>query len=652
MLVAGQRVGPYVVQQLIAVGGTSEVYTVRRDDGAEDAPLLALKLLQAALGDIPALQARLWNEALGLRALDVAGLVPVMDHGSHDGRPYLVLEYMLGGNLSDRARPMKRQSAVTIGAQLARTLALLHARGIVHRDVKPHNVLFTIAGEARLADFGIAKNEPGKRDGTLIPHSTETGVFVGTRAYAAPEQLTNAKEVTPQADVYALGVLLFELLTGALPERGEDSRHVLRGPGTRRLWDTLRAESPQLAALLGRMLSFRPGDRPGASAVAAELEHIGTRPEPRPMPWRGRAAWLAGVSLIALVPADPGPALGRRLDSLYDAFERDLDAGGLAAAEESLTEAAQWIKSEPVPAPEFGARQAVKLADRDRIQGDLRRAARGYEASLLAWRQLSSMSGSPDAHRRRAICANELGDMLLHLGEHAEAIALYREALFHQQILLTRQFSPRPQLAYTQYRIGRYHAERHEVPAAQQALRDAWDLLKGPDDQDDVLLYRSRVAEQLASLTEPTEAMSHARRAYDLSQEGLRRHPASVRYQLAHLRATWRLGTLGQEGRMKAASLEALRSLWRKKPALAGPAHELIEVLLSAARQEPAREDLRREAHQLLEQLERHGQLQGDVHLQTFRAELSALESRTLPVLPTGSPAMAASSPPQARQQK
>ncbi len=195
--------GRYRLEQLVGRGGTAEVW--RATDTQLDRPV-ALKLVTAPHDES---SARAADEARTLAQLSHPSLVQVYDAGTDtSGRPWVVMEYVEGETLSDaiRARPMPVHRVAAVGAALAEALAHVHARGMVHRDVKPGNVLLGRGGTVKLTDFGIARLVDAAK-------VTSTGLMVGTASYLAPEQVSG-EPVGPPTDVYALGLVLLESLTG------------------------------------------------------------------------------------------------------------------------------------------------------------------------------------------------------------------------------------------------------------------------------------------------------------------------------------------------------------------------------------------------------------------------------------------------------
>jgi hypothetical protein len=256
-----RTIGRYRVRHRIGRGGMGEVWaawdeTLKRE--------VALKVLRTDRQD-PIAVARFEREVRATTELTHPNTVRVFDFGAtEDGISYYAMELLRGEPLSAllrREAPLPPARTVWLGAQVARALAEAHARGIVHRDVKPENVFVTHAGDevdhAKVLDFGIARVMNGLEGGL-----TETGV-VGTPQYLAPELLMGEK-ATAAADVYALGVVLFQMLTGALPFAAEDARALLLarlGMEPRGVRE-LAPEVPEaLADVVRRALARSPGDR-------------------------------------------------------------------------------------------------------------------------------------------------------------------------------------------------------------------------------------------------------------------------------------------------------------------------------------------------------------------------------------------------------
>lgn len=278
MLTGGSRLGRFLIRDLIdASGATSSVYRAEDERGQE----LALKVLDLEFDERPDLLGRFLSEARVIlrRGLAHPGLPRVVAvEVPSVGPPYIAME-LLGATLAAELRRAGRlpvATALQIAAQLAEVLAYLHEQGIIHRDVKPDNVVFAPGPgvQVKLIDLGQAKLPAAdERAGALV--STALGSRCGTPAYRAPEQWHDAKTVSDRADVYSLGVMLYEVLAGAPPFPDGD-------PGALRLAHATADPPPlpasaALSTLYQAMLEKRPADRPSAAAVARTLRALLTR---------------------------------------------------------------------------------------------------------------------------------------------------------------------------------------------------------------------------------------------------------------------------------------------------------------------------------------------------------------------------------------
>ena len=252
--------GRYEIGDLIGAGGSARVYRARdRLLGR----IVAVKLLDAdaAQSSDPAAHERFLREAQTSAGFAHRHSVATFDAGDADGHLFLVMEFVDGVSLAQRIAsdaPMAESEVVRIAGQVLEALGAAHTSGLVHRDVKPANILLDAVGDVKLADFGIAK-----RFDELSESLTVAGMVIGTRDYLAPEQAAG-RAVGPQVDLYALGVVLFEMATGVRPNRSVGASTDPR---------TLRADlTPTLATSISTALSQRPDDRfASASAMAAAL---------------------------------------------------------------------------------------------------------------------------------------------------------------------------------------------------------------------------------------------------------------------------------------------------------------------------------------------------------------------------------------------
>ena len=273
----------------------AEVYLAHDEVLGRD---VALKVLRGKYAKNEEFVGRFRREARSAASLNHPNIVPVYDRGrSEDGTYYMAMEYLPGGTLKDRVLgegPLSPNAAVELGYQVARALGHAHEHGVIHRDVKPQNVLLTGAGYAKVTDFGIAKAA------TATTTTSSSGLILGTAGYMSPEQATG-KPVDPRSDLYSLGVVLYEMLTGTLPHRGEDPasvsfKHGDEAPPSPR---EANPDVPEpLDALTTKLLAEDPEDRyPSAVELADDLERM--RPGLPPLAAGTKETQKVGASLLS-----------------------------------------------------------------------------------------------------------------------------------------------------------------------------------------------------------------------------------------------------------------------------------------------------------------------------------------------------------------
>ncbi|MHB1045215.1 MAG: serine/threonine-protein kinase [Thermoanaerobaculia bacterium] len=215
---AGRKLGRYVLSRKLGAGGMAEVWEAF-DEGLHRS--VAVKVVRDEIAGEAEFRERFIREARLAAGLEHPRILPIYDFGTEAGVTYLVMPLLPGGSLRERiAGPMHPEEAIDCLASIAAALDHAHARGVLHRDVKPSNVLVDASGSLLLADFGLAKST------AVSSELTAAGMVVGTPAYMAPEQAIG-RPVDARADQYALGVLAFELLTGRTPFRSESPFAVL-----------------------------------------------------------------------------------------------------------------------------------------------------------------------------------------------------------------------------------------------------------------------------------------------------------------------------------------------------------------------------------------------------------------------------------------
>ncbi|HET9793266.1 MAG TPA: protein kinase [Thermoanaerobaculia bacterium] len=334
-LASGTRLGPYEILSPLGAGGMGEVYRARDTRLGRE---VAVKILPEDLANDAERISRFEREARSASALSHAHVVSVFDVGREKDRFYIVTEVVAGGSLRDLLDrgPLPFRRALDLAVQIASGLAEAHESGIVHRDLKPENILLTKSGDAKIADFGLAKLvETEGADLSQLPTSdglkTSDGLVMGTVAYMSPEQ-ASGRAVDFRSDQFAFGSILYEMLAGKPPFRraspGETMAAVIRDepdpPGA--------GVPPQLFWVVERCLSKEPADRYGSTRdLARELallrQHLsevmsGPAAAPAPSPIIGRRRdvipWaIAGVLLLGVVvlvarrgshsPPDAGP---------------------------------------------------------------------------------------------------------------------------------------------------------------------------------------------------------------------------------------------------------------------------------------------------------------------------------------------------------
>jgi serine/threonine protein kinase len=209
------KVGRFELQREIDRGGMAVVYLARDPQLGR---AVALKILPREFMFSPKFRARFEREAKVLVSLQIPGIVPVYDFGEHEGQPYLVMRYMVGGDLTNRIRqgPMSITESAEILSRIAPALDEAHRRGLIHRDLKPGNVLFDEENIAYLADFGVVK----LTEDQSMTLTTQGGV-IGTPAYMSPEQVMGKDELDGRSDIYALGAILYQMLTSQVPYKSD-----------------------------------------------------------------------------------------------------------------------------------------------------------------------------------------------------------------------------------------------------------------------------------------------------------------------------------------------------------------------------------------------------------------------------------------------
>jgi len=282
--------GRYQLVQVVGRGGMGEVWAARDLRLGRD---VAVKLLSPQMASPAGVRERFEAEARSAARLNHPNVVSVYDTGEHDGVAFLVMELLPGRTLADELAvgPLTSERARGVGLEVLSALGASHRAGILHRDIKPGNVLLSADGTVKVGDFGIAKSVDGL-------HLTTVGMIVGTVGYMAPERLAG-QPATPQSDLYALGVVLYEALTGQMPYQADTPLGLVRAierDDPVPLAEAVPEADAALAGAVERAMAKDPGRRfTTASDMAAAL--------------RGHLADTVSLSLsAATVGLAPSPA--------------------------------------------------------------------------------------------------------------------------------------------------------------------------------------------------------------------------------------------------------------------------------------------------------------------------------------------------------
>ena len=273
-----ETIGRYTIDSEIGRGGMATVYKAH-DPRFERT--VAIKVLPREFLHDPEFRARFEREARMIATLEHSAIVPVYDYGEQDGQLYLVMRFMPGGSLADRLRqgPMTIDEAAEVIKRIGSALDGAHQRGIIHRDLKPGNILLDQHGDAYLADFGIAHLS------SAATALTASGRLVGTPAYMSPEQVYGDKALDGRSDIYAIGIILYQMLTGEMPYRADTPAKVMMQHVMEPVPNIL-ADKPDLPVACERVIKKalakeRDERYPTVTDMAQEL-HAATQSHSRP----------------------------------------------------------------------------------------------------------------------------------------------------------------------------------------------------------------------------------------------------------------------------------------------------------------------------------------------------------------------------------
>jgi eukaryotic-like serine/threonine-protein kinase len=296
--------GRYSLRDPLGSGGMAEVFLAYEEVLERD---VALKILKEQYADDEGFVERFRREAQSAASLNHPNIVHIYDWGGPENgeASYIAMEYAPGGTLEDRIiedGPLPPYKAVEVASQIAEALGFAHERGVIHRDIKPQNILLSALGDAKVTDFGLAR-------AAYSPSLSQTSLVVGTASYMSPEQAMGGP-ADPRSDLYSLGVVLYEMLTGELPYEGGSSvtiavKHVIEPP---RAPGEVNSEVPEgISALTHKLLAKDPSDRyTSAPQLIKDLRRVRDGLPPAFVDAAGRVTAERTVLLVPPAPADSG----------------------------------------------------------------------------------------------------------------------------------------------------------------------------------------------------------------------------------------------------------------------------------------------------------------------------------------------------------
>jgi serine/threonine-protein kinase len=351
MIAVGQTIGNYTITAKLGEGGMGVVFLAEHPVIGRK---VAMKAIHPELSRNPEVVSRFVTEAKAVNQIGNEHIVDIHDFGTTaDGDFYFIMEFLQGDSLADRLRresPLDPARALMIGAQVADALAASHAHGIIHRDLKPENIFLIHKGGTsdfvKVLDFGLAKLTVGD---DKVSHKTRTGSVMGTPYYMSPEQCEGRPNIDHRADVYSLGVILFEMMTGKVPFGGEGYGEIIVKHITAPI-PSPRAINPRVPpaceAILLRALAKNRGERfrgmEDFRAAMLDPERYALSPSivPTPGPLAGYGAEtgsspsrLADSHVSDLVPMGGDPALGAHAAPMPSTFR---DSAVALDADESI----------------------------------------------------------------------------------------------------------------------------------------------------------------------------------------------------------------------------------------------------------------------------------------------------------------------------
>ena len=581
-----RRLSRYRLIEPLGEGGMGTVYRARDERLDRD---VALKILRQGLRDDPEARKRFRSEANALSRLSHPSISTVLDFDSENGTEFLVVELVEGKPLDEiiGAGPVPEDEILRLGAEIAEALAAAHEEGVVHRDLKPGNVMVTSRGGLKLLDFGLALLAPRSPVSTETRSIVDAGLVVGTIAYMSPEQLIG-RAVDARADFYALGVLLFEMAAGRLPFTATPATalmsEILHRPAPRPEAFG-RPIRPELATLLLELLEKDPARRPAsAKAIASRLRSLrdgaavpiaDTAPA---VPSAAKPSRIRSLAVLPLVHLSGDPEQEYFADGMTEALITDLaQIQDLRVV--SRTSAMQF-KGARQPLPEIARALQVDAV----VEGTV--ARHGDRVRITA--QL--IEAATDRHLWARSYERDLRDVLALQGEVAASIAEeIRDRLEPKVKALRareRKVDPR---AFEAYLRGRYHWNRRSADGIRRGIEHFQDAIARDPEYAPAYAGLAQAYDTLGSYSflPPGEAFALAReavtRALELDESLPEAHVAWGGVLQSHL-WDW-----------PAAEKEFLRAL-ELDPNHAGAHHWYSDFLTAMGRKDEAVQAARRAA--------------------------------------------------------
>ncbi len=300
-----QHIGRYDIKSLIGQGGMSAVYLGYDPRSQRE---VAIKILPPYYLHSPKFRERFEREALMIALLEHPAIVPVYDLGEDDGQPYIVMRYMSGGSLGDKLKkgPLPLRECMEMYLRLAPALDTAHARGVIHRDVKPDNLLFDKYDNVFLSDFGLARLRE-----TIGFANISDGSIMGTPAYMSPEQIQGEREIDGRSDIYSMGVVLYQMLSGVVPYNGATAASVMMMhlvnpvPQVR---DQMTSLPTGIQAVLETAMAKKPEDRfQTAGEFAKAIQAVTTGVHRKPAAQSPADSASRGTRTTGMSSATPPP---------------------------------------------------------------------------------------------------------------------------------------------------------------------------------------------------------------------------------------------------------------------------------------------------------------------------------------------------------